>query len=182
MVNVAATWCASRASRDGLNVRGAIAHLVNDIWAFAATLIAGVIIMLTGWTRADPIASLLVAALMVWSGWGLIRDSGRVFLEAAPAGVDPMDVGATLAAVAGVREVHDLHVWDLGAGQAALSAHVIVDPGCSCHEVADQVRVLLAERFAITHATLQSEHADRPGPAGVQPECNDVHGPVHSST
>jgi cobalt-zinc-cadmium efflux system protein len=179
LVNLLATWCAGRASRDGLNVRGAIAHLVNDMWAFAATFLAGVIILATGWHRADSVASLVVAALMVWSGWGLIRASGRVFLEAAPADIDPMEVGAVLAAVDGVREVHDLHVWDLGAGQPALSAHILVDPGRDCHGVAGTVRAQLSERFGITHATLQSEHADRATTDTA--DCADVHGPVHAA-
>ncbi|MCW2525913.1 MAG: cation diffusion facilitator family transporter [Pseudonocardiales bacterium] len=182
VVNILATMCANKAASKGLNVRGAVAHLVNDIWAFAATLVAGVIIIATGWTRADAIASLLVAALMAWSGWGLIKASGRVFLEAAPAGVHPMAVGAALAAIPGVREIHDLHIWDLGAGQAALSAHVIVDPGRSCHAVADEVRELLEHRFEITHATLQSEHADRMRDDGGDPECVDTHGPIHHSS
>lgn len=160
-------------------MRGVIAHLVTDIWAFAATLAAGVLIIETGWTRADPIASLVVAASMVWSGWGLIRASGRVFLEAAPAGVDPMEVGASLAAIDGVAEVHDLHVWDVGAGQASMSARVLVESGLSCHGVADSVRALPAERFAITHATLQREHIDRELHGAPLPECTDTHGPIH---
>jgi cobalt-zinc-cadmium efflux system protein len=105
-----------------------------------------------------------------------------VFLEAAPAGVEPMAVGAALAAIPGVREIHDLHIWDLGAGQPAMSAHVIVDPGRGCHAVADDVRTLLEHRFEITHATLQSEHADRTRDDGGEPECVDTHGPTHYSS
>lgn len=173
-VNVVATWLAGRESRHSLNVRGAIAHLVTDAWAFAATLAAGIVIVATGWTRADAVASLLVAALMVWAGWALVRDSGRVFLEAAPAGISPSVIEQRLASVAGVAQLHDLHVWDLGSGTAALSAHVLVDAGLDCHAVSTAVRTALRADFGIAHATLQAEHVDR------QPErdCSDLHGPV----
>ncbi len=113
---------------------------------------------------------------MVWTGWALVRASGRVFLEAAPAGVDPGVVGARLVTLPGVAQLHDLHVWDLGAGTAAMSAHVLVDAGLGCHEVAGAVRAVLAAEFGITHATLQAEHVDRPQSDG---ECLDAHGPVH---
>jgi cobalt-zinc-cadmium efflux system protein len=175
VVNLGATWCTSRATADGLNIRGVMAHLITDVWAFAATLLAGIVILSTGWNRADAVASLVVAALMVHSGWGLIRSSGRVFLEAAPAGIDPAAVGARLAEVDGVAELHDLHVWDLGASNAAMSAHVLVRPELDCHAVAATVRDVLAAEFAITHATLQSEHIDRLGDEA----CVDAHGPAH---
>src|SRR4051812_38612742 len=89
VVNLAATWRAAHADRSSLNVRGVLAHLLTDIWAFVATLVAGVIVFATGWERADPIASFVVAALMAWTGASLVRAAGRVFLEAAPQGIDP---------------------------------------------------------------------------------------------
>ncbi|HTZ45108.1 MAG TPA: cation diffusion facilitator family transporter [Jatrophihabitans sp.] len=162
-VNVLAVWLAGRADRSSLNVRGAIAHLVSDLWAFLATALAGGVILLTGWGRADAMASLVVAALMTVAGVRLIRAAGRIFLEAAPLGTDPSEVGRAMAAVPGVREVHDLHVWDLGAGDAALSAHLVVDDDFDCHEVSSGVRRVLASR-RIGHATLQADHrhAGRP--------------------
>ncbi len=171
VVNIAATWIAGRSSRQSLNVRGALAHLVTDAWAFAATLLAGVVIAVTGWTRADPVASLMVAALMIWTGWGLIRDSGLVFLEAAPAGIRPAQVASRLGDVPGVAALHDLHVWDLGAGTAAMSAHVLVDPGRDCHAVGSAVRATLVAEFGIDHATLQTEHLD----VAETPPCVDLH-------
>ena len=135
LVNVAATWLAGRADRRGLNVRGVLAHLVTDVWAFAATFVAGLVVLATGWLRADAVATFVVAALMAWTGTRLVHEAGRVFLEAAPAGVDPAELGATLAGTGGVAEVHDLHVWSLGVGETALSAHVLVDPEHDCHEV-----------------------------------------------
>lgn len=163
-VNLVAVALAAKADRSSLNVRGALAHLVTDLWAFVATAIAGAVMMLTGWTRADAVASLVVAALMVHSGVGLVRSAGRVFLEAAPTGTDPARVGRSMAAVPGVTEVHDLHVWDLGAGEPALSAHLVIDASYDCHEVARAVRQVLADTHRIDHATLQADHqhGDRP--------------------
>jgi len=177
-VNIAATTLAARADRRSLNVRGAVAHLVNDLWAFMATLVAGVVIIVTGWTRADAIASLVVASLMIWTGIGLVRAAGRVFLEAAPSGMDPRQVGGELAAVDGVAQVHDLHVWEIGSGEAAVSAHVLVRAPRDCHAVGAVLRELLAQRYGIAHVTLQIDHEPRPGQSGDH--CVDAHGPVHS--
>jgi cobalt-zinc-cadmium efflux system protein len=179
IVNVAATALASRADRASMNVRGVLAHLLTDIWAFAATLAAGFIVLGTGWTRADPIASLLVAALMAWTGARLVREAGRVFLEAAPPGVDPAALGTDLAAIPGVAEVHDLHVWVLGSRENALSAHVLVQPSHDCHTVAEALRTRLAQVHGIDHVTLQADHIERAGHDAAN--CADAHGAVHVS-
>lgn len=176
-VNALATWLAARADRSSLNVRGVVAHLVTDVWAFAATLAAGVIILATGWTRADPIASLLVAALMAWTGGRLVRAAGRIFLEAAPHGLDPQALGAELAAIDGVAQVHDLHVWVMGASDAAMSAHVLVQPAFDCHDVADALRARITEAHGIDHITLQVDHADQT--THDADNCIDAHGTVH---
>jgi cobalt-zinc-cadmium efflux system protein len=176
-VNVLATWLASRADRSSLNVRGVLAHLVTDVWAFGATFVAGVVILTSGWTRADPVASLAVAALMAWTGFGLVRAAGRVFLEGAPRGVDPDALGAELAAVDGVAELHDLHVWQIGSGESAVSAHVLVGALHDCHEVSSRLRLVLADRYGIGHVTLQADHAD--APAHHATNCADAHGQVH---
>ena len=178
VMNLIATSLASRADRSSLNVRGVLAHLVTDIWAFAATFVAGVVVLTTGWSRADPIASLVVAAILVWTGWRLVHAAGRVFLEAAPSGIDPLVVGTELAAVDGVAQVHDLHVWQLGPGQPALSAHVLVEPSHDCHQVAGQLRADLLARHGIAHVTLQTDHADA-AEHGID-NC-DAHGAVHSA-
>ena len=115
-------------------------------------------ILLSGFEQADPIASLLIAALMLRSAVGLLRDSGRVFLEAAPRGVDPQEIGRALAAAEGVVEVHDLHVWELSAGFPALSAHVLVKREADCHAARRTLEALLRERFALEHTTLQVDH------------------------
>jgi len=178
-VNLAATWFASRADRASLNVKGVLAHLVTDIWAFIATFVAGVVVLGTGWTRADPIASLLVAALMAWTGVYLVRAAGRVFLEAAPKGLDPQALGDELAAVDGVAEVHDLHVWVLGSNAAAMSAHVLVQPDFDCHTVAADLRTKIADRHGIEHVTLQVDHEEQQ--LHDADSCADPHGVVHMS-
>jgi cobalt-zinc-cadmium efflux system protein len=162
-VNLAATGALARANRSSLNVEGAYQHVLTDLAAFVATAIAGAVILTTGFVRADGIAALCVAAIMLRAGYGLLRDSGRVLLEASPRGIDPDEVGRTLAAQRHVRDVHDLHVWEVTSGFPALSAHVLVDPGCDCHTHRRQLERLLDERFGITHTTLQVDHAPRGG-------------------
>src|SRR5258708_7687432 len=125
-VNLVATFVLSRADRSSLNVRGASLHIATDLAAFAGTALAGALVLLTGWNRFDPIAGLLVAALMVRSSWSLLRASGRIFLEAAPQGIEPDDVARALASDPDVVEVHDLHVWTVTSGFPALAAHVLV--------------------------------------------------------
>lgn len=158
VVNIAATWCLSKANRSSLNVEGAFQHLLTDLYGFVATAVAGVIVLSTGFVRADAIAALVVVALMVRAGVGLVHQSGRIFLEAAPAGIDTRALGGRLAAHPDVVEVHDLHVWQITSGQPALSAHVLVAPGRDCHAVRTNLQTLLAHDYAITHVTLQLDH------------------------
>ncbi|MEO3784857.1 cation diffusion facilitator family transporter [Actinocorallia sp. B10E7] len=174
VVNLAATWLMSRADRSSLNVEGAYQHVLNDLLAFAATAVAGGVVLLTGWNRADAVASLVVAVLMVKAGCGLVRDAGRVLMEAAPAGMDPAEIGGTMAELPRVLEVHDLHVWEVTSGHPALSAHVLVEPDGDCHAVCRDLRRMLRERYEITHATLEVEHLDEDGL-----HCEEAHGPRH---
>jgi cobalt-zinc-cadmium efflux system protein len=163
VVNLVATWTLSKANRQSLNVEGAFQHLLTDLFAFIATAIAGAVILFTDFTRADGIAALLVAVLMLHAAWGLLRDSGRVLLEAAPVGVDPDQIGTAMARFRDVEEVHDLHVWEVSSGFVALSAHVTVTTGVDCHDVRREMAVMIAERFSIDHTTLQMGHdSDRP--------------------
>lgn len=161
VVNLAATWTLARANRERLNVEGSFQHVLTDLYAFAGTAVAAAVILRTGWDRADAVATLLVAALMLRSGIGLLRASGRVFLEAAPAGSDPDVIGRRIAAVPGVVEIHDLHVWEITSGFPALSAHVVVGPDGDCHGVRHALERVLADEFAIGHTTLQVDHAPR---------------------
>ena len=180
-VNLAATWLLSRADRTGLSVEGAYQHVLNDLFAFIATTIAGLVVWLTGWARADAIAALMVAALMLKAGWGLVHDSGRIFLQAAPEGLDPEQVGAETAALDDVAQVHDLHIWQITSGYAILSAHILVNPGAGCHTVRAAAERMLHSGHGIAHTTLQVDHA----PTGLfaadasEIHCADPHGPVH---
>ena len=134
VVNLAATWTLSRANRQSLNIEGSYQHLLTDLYAFIGTAIAAGVILLFGYDRADAIASLAVAGLMLRSSYGLLRDSGRIFLEAAPEGVDPNEIGHALLGEPGVVEVHDLHVWEVTSGFPAMSAHVLVKQETDCHQ------------------------------------------------
>jgi cobalt-zinc-cadmium efflux system protein len=167
-VNLAATWVLSGANRRSLNVEGAFQHVLTDLFAFIATAIAGLLILTGDLHRADGVAALFVAALMLRSGWGLLRDSGRVLLEASPRGVDPEEIGRTLAAQPHVVEVHDLHVWEVTSGMPSLSAHVTVGAGCDTQAHRRKLAALVSERFDIEHSTLQVE-ARHDGPLEIEP-------------
>jgi cobalt-zinc-cadmium efflux system protein len=158
VVNLAATAVLARANRQSLNVEGSFQHLITDLYAFVGTAIAAAAILLTGFDRADPIASLLVAALMLRSAYTLLRDSGRIFLEASPKGLDPERIGARMAAQPGVVEVHDLHVWEVTSEFPALAAHVVVGRDTDCHRTRFELANLLEREFSIKHSTLQVEH------------------------
>ena len=160
-VNLVATFVLSRADRSNLNVRGAYLHIATDLAAFAGTALAGALVLVTGWNRFDPIAGLLVAALMVRSSWFLLRESGRIFLEASPPGIEPGDVARALADDPAVVEVHDLHVWTVTSGFPALAAHVLVRPGADCHSARRRLQALLEQRFELHHTTLQVDHVAR---------------------
>ena len=147
-----------------LNVEGSYRHILTDLYGFVATVIAAVVILATGFQRADAIASLLIAALMLQAAYGLLRASARVFMEAAPTGLDPEQIGRELAREAGVVEVHDLHVWEVTSGFPALSAHVVVRSGADCHELRRHLQKVLDDRFDIHHTTLQVDHEAAPQP------------------
>jgi cobalt-zinc-cadmium efflux system protein len=159
LVNVAAAWALSRSERQSLNVAGARAHVLADLFGSIASVVAGALILAFGWRLADPIAALAVVVLMLRSGWALLRDSARVLLEGAPQGIDPDAVGHALAAQPGVVEVHDLHLWEVTTGFPALAAHVVVAPDEDCHGRRRELQALLGERFDIQHVTLQVDHA-----------------------
>src|SRR5580693_257195 len=166
-VNVAASWVLARADRSSLNVEGAFRHVLTDLYGFIGTVIAGIVIVTTGFTRADAIASLIVVVLMVKAAWELLRDSGLVLLEAAPEGMDLEQVRAHLAEVPHVLGVHDLHAWTVTSGLSALSAHVTVEDSCfqdgHAPRLLDQLQACLAGDFDIEHSTFQLESAAHVG-------------------
>jgi cobalt-zinc-cadmium efflux system protein len=161
LVSLAASLVLARASKESLNVRGAFLHVLTDVAAFGAAALAGGLILATGWDRFDPIASLAVATLMLWSSASLLRESTTIFLERAPSGADPDAIGRALVEDDAVVEVHDLHVWTVTSGFPALSAHVLVSPDADCHAARRRLERTLSDRFDLTHTTLQVDHAER---------------------
>jgi cobalt-zinc-cadmium efflux system protein len=155
---VVARVLSPREGTRSLNVEGSYRHILTDLYGFIATAVAAAVILATGFDRADPIASLLIASIMLHASYGLLKESGRVFMEAAPAGLDPDQIGHALAAQPGVVEVHDLHVWEVTSGFPALSAHVVVRANDDCHRRRRNLQQLLEDEFGVHHTTLQVDH------------------------
>jgi cobalt-zinc-cadmium efflux system protein len=168
LVNLAAAALLLGPSRTSLNVRGAFLHVTTDLAAFTGTAIAGALILATGWDRFDPLASLAVAGLIFWSSAVLLRESSRILLEISPGETPPDEVAEAMLAVPDVVDVHDLHVWTVGEGFPALSAHVLVRPEGDCHEARRELAAMLSERFGLQHTTLQVEHARQQRPVGTE--------------
>ncbi|MDA8184086.1 MAG: cation diffusion facilitator family transporter [Acidimicrobiales bacterium] len=160
-VNLAASTVLSRADRSSLNVEGSFRHILTDLYGFVATAVAGVVILVTGFDRADAIASLVVVALMARAAWGLLGSAGRVLLEAAPEGVDLDEVRTHLLSGPHVLDVHDLHVWTVTSALPALSAHVVVDGGCfvdgHAPQILDELQACVSGHFDVEHSTFQLE-------------------------
>jgi cobalt-zinc-cadmium efflux system protein len=157
-VNIASALMLSRSDEDSLNRTAALRHVLADALGSVGAIGAAVVILLTGWTYADPLVSALIAVLVLGSSWSVVRDAGRVLLEAAPRGIDADEVGRRMVALEGVREVHDLHVWTITSGFPALSAHVLVGAGEDCHGTRRALEALLRRDFEIEHTTLQVDH------------------------
>jgi len=162
-VNLVVVALLARSRRESLNVRGAYIHVATDLAAFVGTAVAAFLILLTGWDRFDPLASLFVAGLMLAGSWTLLRESSSIFLEGAPSSAPPARVGQAIADHSGVVEAHDVHVWTVTSGFPALSAHVLVEPGADCHRIRLELERMLDERFGIEHTTLQVEHVAAAG-------------------
>jgi cobalt-zinc-cadmium efflux system protein len=158
LVNLAAAHILSRDQGESLNVSAALRHVLADVAGSVGVIVAALIILLTGWRYADPLVSVAIGLLILGSSWGIIRDSVRILLEATPAGIDSEEVGRRMAAVPGVREVHDLHIWTITSGFPALSAHVLVGRGDDCHARRRDIERLLHDDFHIEHTTLQVDH------------------------
>ena len=163
VVNVIAAGLLARADRSSLNIAGAFAHVLTDAYAFAATIVAGVVVLATGFHRADPIASLVVVVLMLRAAWQLLRDSGHVLLEAAPEHVDLAALRSHLLETSHVLDVHDLHVWTSGSRLPTVSAHVVVAEDCftdgRAPALLDELQECLVGHFDVEHSTFQFEPA-----------------------
>jgi len=158
-LNGLSAWWLWRGAKRDLNIRSAFLHLVGDAASSAGVVLTGVIIMLTGWWVVDPIGSVLIAVLILWSSWGILRDSLNVLLESAPSDVDMVGVEGALRSIPGVRDVHDLHVWTVGSGRVAGTCHLVMsDRSLSEAQAAQQsAKRMLHEKFRISHSTIQVE-------------------------
>ncbi|HET9288134.1 MAG TPA: cation diffusion facilitator family transporter [Gaiella sp.] len=157
-VNVVSAGILMRSARESLNVEAALRHVVADVLGSVGVLAAALVILLTGWTTIDPIVSLAIAVLIVASAWSVLRDSTAILMEQTPSGIDADQVARAIVEVPGVTSVHDLHVWRITSGFDALSAHVLVGRGEDCHGLRQDIERALADRFDITHTTLQVDH------------------------
>jgi cobalt-zinc-cadmium efflux system protein len=158
VLNLIVAWMLSRGERD-LNVRAALLHVVGDLLGSVAAIMAGLLVMYTGWMRADPALTLVIAALIGFSSLRLAREALHGLMEGVPLYLSLPEVGRAMAAVEGVASVHDLHIWSLSAERPALSAHVVLDRMAQWDLVLARLQTLLRERFKIEHVTLQPEPA-----------------------
>ena len=168
VVNLAAAAILARAGHDTLNMRAALRHVIADALGSAGVLVAALVILVTGWRYADPLAGALIAVAVLASSWSVLRDSVNILLEAAPKGIDAGELGRRLAQMPGVVEVHDLHVWTITSGFPALSAHVLVERDDDCHARRRELEELLLTEYGIEHTTLQVDHAASPSLVSIQ--------------
>ncbi len=157
VVNGATAMLFHRGHGDDLNIRGVYLHMLTDAAISAGVVVAGLAVLATGLSWIDPIVSLVVAALIVWSTWGLLAESSALSLAAVPAGIDPAAVRAHLASLPGVASLHDLHVWGLSTTASALTAHLVMPAGPPGDAFLEDVAGTLGKRFGIGHVTLQIE-------------------------
>lgn len=154
--NVAATWVLAGGDRRDVNLEGVLRHSAADALGSLGVIVAGVVVLATGWREADPLVGILIGGLILLGSWRLLSEPLDVLMESAPRGLDVDEIGDAMAAVPGVREVHDLHVWTVTSGFPALAAHVLSDPREDPDEVRRRLEALLGERFGIQHTTIQT--------------------------
>ena len=159
LVNLAGTFILTRSAGENLNMQGALRHVLADLLGSIGVIVAAVVILLTGWSYADPLISAFTGALILASSYRLLKDSVGVLLEDAPPGIDAGKVGSEMARTDGVKEVHDLHIWTVTSGFSALAAHVLVGQDEDCHERRRELEMMLADEYGIEHTTLQVDHA-----------------------
>jgi len=149
-----------QASRHDLNVRSAFVHMLGDALGSVAIIAGALVIRYSGWSQVDPLLSMVIAILIVWTAWDIIRESLNILLEGLPRGLKLQDVTTSMRKVEGVLDVHDLHIWSLGSHTHALSCHVIIEdvPPSSSDAILRRVNTVLADQFHISHTTVQFEH------------------------
>ena len=161
VVNLVAIRLLATGARSSLNLRGAYLEVLGDLLGSVAVLVAAGIILLTGWTAADAIASVVIAVAILPRAWGLLREAVDILLQATPRGIDLDDVRAHLLRADGVADAHDLHAWTLTSGMNVVSAHVVMTPGADSAAVLEEICACLSDDFDMEHSTIQLESADR---------------------
>jgi len=161
LVNVVAFFVLHGGDRQSLNMRGAVLHVLGDLLGSVAALVAAIVILWTGWVLIDPILSALVAVLLFRSAWSLVRESGHLLLEGVPASLDRDRIARDVqGAVAGVREIHHMHVWSLDGSRNMATLHACLDDGADAHSVIRAIKLELASRHGIAHATVEQEFGE----------------------
>lgn len=160
VINGATAWLFASGRKGDINIKGAYLHMAADAGVSAGVVVAGVVILLTGWGWVDPAVSLVIAAIIVWGTWGLFRESIAMTLAAVPSAIDTAKVKTYLAGLPGVAQVHDLHIWSMSTTETALTAHLVMPSGAPGDAFLNEVAEALAQRFAIIHPTIQIERGD----------------------
>jgi cobalt-zinc-cadmium efflux system protein len=160
VVNGISAWLLMAGRKGDLNIRGAFVHMLADAGVSAAVVAAGAVIYFTGWTWADPLATLVISAVIVWTTWGLLREAARMSLDAVPQGIEPAKVRQHLETLPGVASVHDLHIWAVGTTENALTVHLVMPGGHPGDAFLSDLCHALDHEFKINHATVQIELAD----------------------
>jgi cobalt-zinc-cadmium efflux system protein len=179
LVNLGSMMILLRSQGDSLNMRGAVLHMGADAAGSVGAIIAGVAVLVWQADWVDPAVSILIAGLVLWSAWGLLRDTTNVLLEGTPRGIDPATVGAALGSEPKVEAVHHLHLWSVASDEPALSAHVVLAGEVTLHEAqerGDELKAMLAERFGIDHATLELECHPCDDPVTADHAATHLHG------
>jgi len=160
LVNGVTAWLFASGQKGDINIRGAYLHMIADAAISAGVVVAGLLIMLTGWLWVDPFTSLIVVGIIVWGTWGLLRESTAMSLAAVPSSIDPAKVRAWLASRPGVASIHDLHIWPISTTETALTVHLVTPGGHPGDAFLTETCQLLHERFQIHHSTIQIETSE----------------------
>ncbi|MFQ5684843.1 MAG: cation diffusion facilitator family transporter [Candidatus Binatia bacterium] len=161
VVNITAGVILYGSHHDNLNMRGAFLHVLGDAFGSVAAIAAGIIMLQTGWYLADPLSSVFIGGVILYTSWNLMKESVNILMQAVPGEVDVEEVQKAISQVSGVIAVHDLHIWTVTSGVFTLSAHAVVNDRADFHEVLNEIEVILADRFNIEHTTIQLETEDR---------------------
>lgn len=167
VVNLVSLWLLHEGRKESLNVQGAWLHVLTDALGSVGAIVAGLLVWRFNWFLADPLMSVLIGLLVIYSSWALLKDAVRVLMEGTPGHLDLEEIRSALLAVEGVDEVHDLHVWSISSGMTALSAHVCVAPGQVGDATLGATRRMLHDRFGVDHSTIQVELVRQCGAAHI---------------